>query len=150
MSRPEKPCVLLVDDNEATCTLITALLQLDYIIETAADGTQALEKLKTGNYDAVLLDLRMPQLDGFGVLEYLEANRRDMLSHIIVLTAALTKKEIERAKSFAICAIISKPFELDDLQAAVKACIGPSGNPFGSVLTSGVVLLLADLIRRVP
>jgi DNA-binding response OmpR family regulator len=141
MSRPENPCVLLVDDNDATRTLVTAILQRDFVVEVAGDGFAALEKLKTGNYDAVLLDLRMPQLDGFGVLEHLKANRPELLPRIIVLTAALTRGEIDRVKAYEICGIMAKPFDVETLLAAVKSCVDPGGRPFGSVISSGMILV---------
>lgn len=149
MSRPEKPFVLLVDDNEATCTLVTAILQRDFVVEIATDGREAVDKLRTGNYGAVLLDLRMPQLDGFGVLDFVKANRPDLLPRVLVLTAALSKPEMDRVKEFAICGVISKPFDVEALLAAVKTCVGTGGSALGTVFSSSVLLLLADLLRQV-
>ena len=65
MSRVEKPHVLLADDNEATCTLLTALLHRDFNVEAAFDGQETMERLRTRRYAVLLLDLRMPQADGF-------------------------------------------------------------------------------------
>src|SRR5438874_5653275 len=110
MTKNDKPFVLLVDDNEATCTLVTALLQRDFTIEIAGDGGEAIEKLKTKQYASILLDLRMPNVDGFAVLDFLREHSPNALRRVIVLTAALSAKEIARAKSYAICAIIAKPF----------------------------------------
>jgi len=148
MSRPEKPFVLLVDDNEATCTLVTAILHRDFNVEVASDGVEALDRLKTGNYASVLLDLRMPQLDGFGVLDFLKSNRPDMMPRTIVLSAALSMREMERVKTYSICGVISKPFDVETLLGAVKACVGGGPNPLGSVFSSGMLLLLADFLRQ--
>src|SRR4051812_6256142 len=52
MSRVEKPYVLLADDNEATCTLLTALLHRDFNVEAAFDGRETIERLRTRRYDA--------------------------------------------------------------------------------------------------
>ena len=148
MSRPEKPFVLLVDDNEATCTLVTAILHRDFAIEIARDGVEALERLKTGNYAALLLDLRMPQLDGFGVLDFMKAERPEMLGKTIVLSAALSARELARVKQYSICGVISKPFDVETLLGAVKTCVGGGSNPLGSVFSSGMLLLLADFLRQ--
>jgi len=147
MSKPDKPFVLLVDDNEATCTLVTAILQRDFNVEVASDGLEALDKLKTGNYGAVVLDLRMPQLDGFGVLDSIKANRPELLRRILVLTAALSPRELDRAKSYEICGVVAKPFDVDELLAAVKSCVDPGSRPLGPALSSGVLLLLAQAVR---
>ncbi|HEV8660750.1 MAG TPA: response regulator [Thermoanaerobaculia bacterium] len=144
----EKPFVLLVDDNEATCTLITALLHKDFNIEVAADGLEALEQLRTKTYATVILDLRMPHLDGYGVLDFLRDNNPEVLRRVLVVSAALTRAEIARVKTYDVCAIISKPFEVDTLLSAVKQCVDDPSASRGSMFTSGVILFLADLLRQ--
>jgi CheY-like chemotaxis protein len=151
MSRIEKPYVLLVDDNEATCALMTALLQREFVIRTAYDGVEAIEQLKTRQYAAILLDLRMPQLDGFGVLDYLRENAPETLKRVLVVSAALNAREIERLRDYDVCGVIRKPFEIELLLDAVKTCAGTTGaGGFGNVLYTGgpVILLIADLLRR--
>lgn len=145
----EKAPVLLVDDNEATCTLITALLQRDFSVEAVHDGLDAVEKLKTNNYSAILLDLRMPQLDGYGVLDFLKANRPSLLPSVIVLTASLAQKEMARVHTYDICAVVAKPFEVESLLALVKQCAGTEHRlRGGGFLSSGVIILIADLLRQ--
>jgi CheY-like chemotaxis protein len=148
---PEKPLVLLVDDNEATCTLITALLRREFQVEVAGDGAQAIESLKIRRYVSVLLDLRMPHTDGFAVLEFLAAHAPGDIGRVLVLTAALTAPELARARSYPICGVIPKPFDVEALLAAVKHCAseGDSGSLSNVLATSGpVILLLADLLRQ--
>ncbi len=146
----ERPFVLLVDDNEATCTLITAVLRRDFAVEVASDGNKAIERLRTNHYNAILLDLRMPQADGFAVLDYLKETAPRHLRSVIVVTAALTAREISRAESYGICCIIRKPFEVDALLETVKQCAASGeGNPIGNVLySSGVIMFLADVLRQ--
>ncbi|MCU1350427.1 MAG: hybrid sensor histidine kinase/response regulator [Acidobacteria bacterium] len=145
----EKPYVLLVDDNEATCTLVTALLQRDFAVESVNDGLDALEKLKTKKYAAILLDLRMPHMDGYGVLDYLKATRPDTLGSVIILTASLAPKELARVKEYAVCAIVPKPFEVESLLALVRQCAGTEPRHLGATfLSSGMIILIADLLRQ--
>ncbi len=149
MSSVEKPFVLLIDDNEATCTLITAILHRDFAIEVAGDGNEAIEKLRTSHYAAIILDLRMPVADGYSVLDFLKEHDPRSLRSVLVVTASLTAPEVARAKSYDICGIIRKPFDVDALLDAVKQCASPGdGNAIGNVLSSGVILMLADLIRQ--
>ena len=145
----EKPSVLIVDDNDATRALVTALLRRDFLVDAATDGLEALEKLRHKRFAAVLLDLRMPQVDGFEVLEYLKSNQPAILSRIVVVTAALTKSELERANAYGICGVIAKPFEVDTVLDAVKHCVGSDDPlPLGNLFSSGMLLLLADMIRQ--
>ena len=151
MSRTEKPVVLLVDDNEATCTLVTAILQREYSIDVATEGIEALDLIKTRNYAVILLDLRMPGLDGFGVLDSLEAASPEVLSRILIVTASLAPRDLERLKKYNICGVIAKPFEVETLLNAVRDCEGRrEAKPRIDLLSSGVILLLADLLRQVP
>ena len=146
-----KPTVLVIDDNEATRTLITALLHREFQIDSATDGREANEKLRTNQYAAILLDLRMPQQDGFSVLDFLRANSPERLRTVLVVTALLTKREIERAKAYGVCDIIAKPFDVEDLLDAVKRCAGQTDNgTLGNVFCSStpLILLIADLLRQ--
>jgi CheY-like chemotaxis protein len=145
----EKPWVLLVDDNEATTTLVTALLQREFEVEAVGDGIDAVEKLKTKNYAAILLDLRMPQLDGYGVLDHLKANKPGAVASVIILTASLGAKELARVKQYEICAIVAKPFDVESLLAVVKQCAGSEPRHLGgNFLSSGMIILIADLLRQ--
>jgi CheY-like chemotaxis protein len=149
MSNVEKPFVLLIDDNEATRTLITAVLHREFGIDVASDGHEAIEKLRTKHYAAIILDLRMQEANGFSVLEFLETHDRRRLGSVLVVTAALTPAEAARAKAFEICGVISKPFDVEALLDAVKQCASPGdSNPMGKVFSSGVLFFLADLIRQ--
>lgn len=150
MPRIEKPYVLLVDDNEATCALMTALLQREFVVETAFDGVDAIERLKTRQYAAILLDLRMPRLDGFGVLDHLREHAPETVKRVLIVSAALAGREVERLRAYDVCAVIRKPFEVEMLLDAVKTCAAPNGRGFGNVLASStpVILLIADLLRQ--
>jgi len=151
MLNSEKPYVLLVDDNEATGTLIKALLRRDFEIEIVNDGAEAIESLKTRQYAAILLDLLMPRTDGFAVLQFLSEHAPDVIKRVIVLTAALTPQELARARAYPICGVVAKPFEVENLLAAVKQCAtGGEGNSLTNVFVSSgpVILLLAGLLRQ--
>jgi CheY-like chemotaxis protein len=151
MSRIEKPYVLVVDDDEATCTLVAAILRRDFTVECATDAPEAIEKLRTGNFAVVVLDLRMPQSDGFAVLDHLKATKPETLRNVLIVTALLTPNQIDRAKSYGICGIVSKPFDVDALLEAVKECVGDGdGGRLSNVFCSStpMILLLADLLRQ--
>jgi CheY-like chemotaxis protein len=151
MSKSEKPTVLLVDDNEATCTLVSALLRREFEIEVASDGAEAIENLKTRQYASILLDLRMPHADGFAVLDYLTAASPETVKRVIIVTASLGSQEMARVHAYPICAVVAKPFEVETLLASVRQCAQTGdGGTLGNVIATGgpVILLLADLLRQ--
>jgi CheY-like chemotaxis protein len=145
----EKPFVLVADDNEATCTLITALLHHDFAVETASDGTEAIARLKNRRYAVILVDLLMPYTDGYAVLDFLRAERPDLLPHTIVVTASLAVGEMERVRQYDVCDVIAKPFDIEVLQAMVKRCVaGDDAAGTGTTfMSTGMILLLADFLR---
>jgi CheY-like chemotaxis protein len=147
----EKPPVLLVDDNEATCTLIRAVLGPEFTVDAVSDGNAAIEKLKSLQYSAILLDLLMPVTSGYVVLDFLRAERPDLLPRVLVVTAALTAHEMNRIASYPVAGVISKPFEVDVLMDSVRrvATADPHDTPFGgSFLSSSMLLLLASVLEK--
>ena len=147
----EKPRVLVADDNEATCTLLNALLRAEFVVETANDGHEAIEKLKSRQYAAILLDLLMPGADGYAVLDFLRNDAPHLLQRVIVVTAALSSRDMQRVSTYETCGVIRKPFEVDVLQTMVRQCAGnSSSDPFlgKPLIAGGMFLLLADLIVR--
>ena len=147
----EKPRVLVADDNEATCTLLTALLHTDFVVETANDGHEAIEKLKSRQYAAILLDLLMPVADGYAVLDFLKSEAPHLLQRVVVVTAALSPRETQRVSTYKTCAVVRKPFEVEELQSIVRQCADLTGGDSflgRPLLSGGMILLLADLIVR--
>jgi CheY-like chemotaxis protein len=111
----------------------------------------AIEKIKTTRFASILLDLRMPHYDGFTALDFLKANQPNVLRTVLVVTAVMTSRETERAKSYGICGLITKPFDVDTLLDAVKRCAGDVDNGMrttGVFAAAPTLLLIADLLSR--
>jgi DNA-binding response OmpR family regulator len=144
----DKPFVLVVDDNEPTCTLLTALLQKEFTVEVAGDGAEAIDKLRVRNYGAILLDLLMPIVNGYDVLDFLSREQPEVVSNVIVVSAGLTRADMARVSGYGICATISKPFDVEMMLSAVRRCAGTQSGSRGPIISTGVFLLLADLLQR--
>lgn len=84
----KKPLILAVDDIAVNQTLLKSQLRFsDYDIITASSGPEALEKIQTLHPDAVLLDIMMPEMDGFEVLEHIRQNPETEELPVIMLTS---------------------------------------------------------------
>jgi CheY-like chemotaxis protein len=119
MITAEKPRILVVDDDDSIRGLMVAVLRRQgFEVESARDGTEAIEKLAVDDYDAILLDLMMPRVDGFGVMRYLRSRGDDALKSVIVLTAA----DIESVYAEPVHTVIRKPFDLQKIIEATLAC----------------------------
>lgn len=144
----EKPTVLIVDDNESTCVLLTAILKSRYTVDVSSNGDEAVAKLKTRRYAVVLLDLLMPGSDGFTVLTHLRELQPAALPTVIVLTASLTPAQLERVAQFNVHCVIRKPFDVEHLLRTVTDCAGmPPSGP--TLLNAGplVLMLVAEFLK---
>jgi CheY-like chemotaxis protein len=114
--------VLVVDDDDSIREFVSvALTDEGYDVLTAADGAEALETVRRRMPGVILLDMRMPVMDGW---EFSRAYRASPEPHapIVVVTAA---RDVEdRARQIEADGYLAKPFDLDDLLAIVKRFTG--------------------------
>lgn len=114
--------VLAVDDDPSLLGLIETLLELAGCrVTTAANGQQALDAAAADPPDFMILDLNMPVMDGFGVLQTLAA--RGALPRTLVLTARNAAADVRRAKSLGAADYLTKPFSNKVLLARVQALL---------------------------
>lgn len=121
MTERTPPRVLVADDEDAIRTLISHMLRrAGFDPVEAPDGQHAIDRLDSGRFDAVVLDLMMPRVDGFGVVEHLIETQPRMMEKIVVMTAF--PKAAAKQRLHHLCGIISKPFDMDELLRVVRDC----------------------------
>jgi DNA-binding response OmpR family regulator len=121
--QPNECSVLVVEDDVAIRRLVKMVLAREgYVIEVAGDGVEAVLKLGLVDYDVVILDLMMPNLDGFTLLETLAVNDPDRLRRIIVTSAASPTVIRERMRGVPFD-LLPKPFDIKELAQRVRKCI---------------------------
>jgi CheY-like chemotaxis protein len=116
-------CILVVDDDEAIRKMIRATLtRAGYEVREARNGREALETMRSGDNDLVVLDLMMPEVTGWDVLNVRAED--EMLRKIpVIVVSANRGPEIAGAVSAGICALLPKPFDLDAFRALVASCL---------------------------
>jgi signal transduction histidine kinase/CheY-like chemotaxis protein len=108
--------VLIVDDQEENRALLVSLLvPLGLEAEQARDGQEALELLDAGDFDLVLLDLVMPRLDGFELLDAIRTDPRREGLPAIAISASVSPRQRAVAEEAGADAFLPKPVDLDDL-----------------------------------
>ena len=114
--------VLVVDDDPVIRSMLTASLQASgHRVTTADSGSRALDLVRAEGFDVVLLDVLMPQIDGYTVCERLRADRRGAAIPVILLTANFITADQEVARQAGADDFVVKPFDPYELMARVKA-----------------------------
>ena len=109
--------VLVVDDEPGIRAIVLAMLEIEgYAVAEAINGAEALVAVENDPPDLILLDMRMPVLDGWGFAT--ELRRRGHRTPIVVMTAA--RDAARWARDIAASAFVAKPFGYDDLIRAVE------------------------------
>lgn len=117
-----KPRFLLADDEEGVRASIGDMLRLHGItVELAFDGLDAVRKIQKGKFDALLLDLNMPEMDGIKTLEALKTI--DPSLPIVVMTGSDDPVRIQAAKEYNVLGVLQKPFTWDKLRKLVPGFI---------------------------
>jgi CheY-like chemotaxis protein len=104
--------ILVVDDDESIRQTVSEILEVEgYLVSAAANGEEALERVEQSRPALVLLDMRMPILDGWGFARVLR--ERGIALPILVMTAAQNARSW--AEEIGADGYVAKPFDLDDL-----------------------------------
>ena len=116
--------VLVVDDEPDILKMVTFRLKKEgYEVITAKDGQEALDLIKSGRPDLVLLDLRLPVMDGYEVCRILKIDENLKQIPVIFLTASVVGSIVEKVKEFKADGYLIKPFDPVKLLETVKKFI---------------------------
>jgi DNA-binding NtrC family response regulator len=116
--------ILVVDDDSTNRTLLsTSLEEKGHSVEMVEDGLQALERLRTRPFDVVLLDLLMPKMDGFQVLEKMKADNTLRHVPVIVISAVDEMESVIRCIEMGATDHLPKPFDSVLLHARINALL---------------------------
>src|SRR5437868_6800595 len=119
MERVEKR-ILVVDDDDAICALLmTILRRRGFDVDVARHGGEAVERLASCRYVLMLLDLMMPVMNGWEVLEMIAKQDRRTRPVIIVLTAGSEPRDLS---ADLVSGMVKKPFDVELLLDSVTAC----------------------------
>jgi DNA-binding NtrC family response regulator len=135
-----RPVILIVDDDPGLRESFRLILEDGYELIEAVDGRQALEAVRSGAVDLVLLDIRLPEMDGIEVLERIKA--LDDQLEVILVTAVKTVRTAVAAMKLGAFDYITKPFEEDDLLSVIRRALEKRS------LEREVVFLRSELARR--
>jgi excisionase family DNA binding protein len=120
----DRPRILVVDDESSIRDLLSKTLTMDgdYDVDSASDGRSALERFHSHPYDLLIVDLKMPGMDGLAVIR--EAKRIAPALPVIVVTGYSTETAAIQAANLGVAGYLTKPFRITEVLSKVAKAIG--------------------------
>ncbi len=116
---PDKNKILVVDDEDALRTVLSGeLVSEGYDVRTAADGDDAISNVQKETFDLVLLDIKMPRMNGFEVLKFIK--EKHPKTKVVMLTGFADLKNAIESKKLGAEDFVSKPYDLVDLLTTIE------------------------------
>jgi excisionase family DNA binding protein len=122
-ARQGRARVLVVDDEASIRDLLSKTLALaEYDVDTAADASTALGRVRATEYDLLIADLRMPGMDGLTLIRQVKRIRADM--PVIIITGFSTESSAIEAVNLGVAGYLRKPFRVPEVLAAAAKALG--------------------------
>ena len=116
-SRQAQYRALIVEDDPAIRRLVEKILTRNHIaIETASDGKVAIEKLRDNSYSVIILDLMIPEANGFEVMDFMKSVN---VSTPVAVVSAVSQQALTKLDLDIVKLVISKPFDVDEFTKAI-------------------------------
>jgi Response regulators consisting of a CheY-like receiver domain and a winged-helix DNA-binding domain len=130
--------LIVEDEPDLLSSLAQAFRDEGYAVDTAADGEEGFYKATSWDYDAVVLDIMLPRMDGWTVLQKLRATKK---TPVLMLTARDQSRDRVRGLDSGADDYLVKPFDLGELLARVRALIRRSAGQVRNVIEMGDVIV---------
>ena len=116
----KKYVILAVDDSAANLQLLHGLLNSEYNLRLAKSGRQAIAALSKFRPDIILMDIEMPDLSGFEVMDEIRKNPELVNIPVIFVTSHVDKEYLEKAAEYGAGDYVAKPFDPNVLRSAIQ------------------------------
>ena len=121
--RSTRQRVLVVDDEASIRDLLSKTLALaEYDVDTAPDGSTALDRMRESNYDLLIADLKMPGMDGLTLIRQAKRIKADL--PVIIITGFSTESSAIEAVNLGVAGYLTKPFRVPQVLAAASKALG--------------------------
>lgn len=118
--------ILVADDSKIISNIVARAFNGEYEVLVAMNGREAIDFIKNNIDDSIiglLLDLNMPEVDGFAVLDYFKENNLFKRIPVCIITGDVSKDRIDRAFNYDIVDVLAKPFTFESVREEVDKLI---------------------------
>ncbi len=118
--------IIVADDSKIISNIVERAFKDEYEILKAVNGQEAIDIIKNNVDDSIvgiLLDLNMPEVDGFAVLDYFKTNNLFKRIPVCIITGDVQKERIDRAFNYDIVDVLAKPFTFENVREEVEKLI---------------------------
>lgn len=132
--------ILVVDDEVAITDLITEVLNIaGYQVTTSPDGLDALNQIRRSRFDLILLDVNLPKVDGFAVLEKIRESAPTQ--PIIMISARIDKDDVTKGLRLGADDYVRKPFSVEELVLRIENLLKRDGKNLPEIISCGPITL---------
>ena len=143
MNETHRSVLVVDDDPEIRRILVTALRMKGLEIDEAVDGQAAIDKLRDHRYSVVLLDLMMPGVDGFAVLDAID---QEVNRPVVLVVSGSGRQTLDRLDTSKIHGVVKKPFDPIELADVVASCVEIRGRSTFETMAYATIISGAPLI----
>ncbi|HWW62509.1 MAG TPA: response regulator [Thermoanaerobaculia bacterium] len=120
----ETPRVLVADDDAAIRQLVGTIIRREGLeADCVADGGAAIDKLEERDYAVVLLDLMMPRVSGFDVIDYLRDRDARQQKPLVLVITAYADQTFKAVDPHTVAGVLRKPFEVAEIGELIRMCV---------------------------
>lgn len=121
--------ILVADDSKIISNIVERAFKDQYEVIVAFNGKEAIDIIKNNVDDSIigcLLDLNMPEVDGFTVLDYFKENKLFRRIPVCIITGDVAKERVDRAFNYDIVDVLAKPFTFENVRSEVEKIVNLS------------------------
>ena len=117
-----QPRALIIDDDDPIRAMLSTVVRHQgFSVDTARDGLEAIESLDRDGYNVVVLDLMMPRVDGYAVLDHMREHQPGLLP-CTILASAVPERDVKRSAKDDVYMVHTKPFDMQQFIADIRHC----------------------------
>jgi CheY-like chemotaxis protein len=119
----ERARALVVDDDDPIRMMLSKIIERQGLeVDTARDGEEAIQRINADAYNVILLDLMMPRVDGFAVLEHIRRTQPEKIPCTII-ASAIPEGDFLQRSDLPVHSVHVKPFDVQKLIADIRRCV---------------------------